>query len=303
MRKNLLTTALIAVFGLLSHAQYISVTSTEFLKTSENNACFYPRFSSAGDFLLVTASNYAGLRMYNFSTKALSTITEDAGAGYNTQISSDGKNILYTKTDFIKNLRNNSLVQIDRNTRIKKQLTSPSREAIVARFANNQVMYVSSKKMIRPKTTSSVVSKLVSIEDQKMVIYSNSTRSVLTPNGVGESYIWPSISPDMKNIVYTVAGRGTYVCKIDGSNVKSVGKLNAPTWLNNTWLIGMLDVDNGERLLSSTLIATTIDGKIRHTISTPAGKMAMYPAASADGKRIAFNTEKGEIYILNIVIK
>jgi hypothetical protein len=36
---------------------------------------------------------------------------------------------------------------------------------------------------------------------------------------------------------------------------------------------------------------------------TPRGVMAMYPAASADGKRIAFNTEKGEIYILNVSIK
>jgi len=31
--------------------------------------------------------------------------------------------------------------------------------------------------------------------------------------------------------------------------------------------------------------------------------MAMYPAASADGSRIAFNTENGEVYLLNIQIK
>ena len=65
----------------------------------------------------------------------------------------------------------------------------------------------------------------------------------------------------------------------------------------------MEDKDDGEKLISSTLIAATIDGKIKQTVLTPTGVMAMYPAASADGKRIAFNTEKGEIYILNISIK
>jgi hypothetical protein len=31
--------------------------------------------------------------------------------------------------------------------------------------------------------------------------------------------------------------------------------------------------------------------------------MALYPDASADGKRIAFHSEKGEIYILTISIQ
>ncbi len=107
----------------------------------------------------------------------------------------------------------------------------------------------------------------------------------------------------MKNIVYTVAGKGTYVCKIDGSNPILIGKINAPIWLSNSWIIGMDDKDDGEKLISSTLIAATIDGKIRQTVLTPTAVMAMYPAASANGKRIAFNTEKGEIYILNVSIK
>ena len=65
----------------------------------------------------------------------------------------------------------------------------------------------------------------------------------------------------------------------------------------------MDDKDDGQNVLSSTVIALTIYGKVRQTLSTPSGKMAMYPAASADGSRIAFNTEKGEVYLLNIQIK
>ena len=93
------------------------------------------------------------------------------------------------------------------------------------------------------------------------------------------------------------------MCNIDGTNPISLGKLGAPVWLNNTWIVGMDDKDDGEKLLSSQLVATTINAKTRQTITTPIGIMAMYPATSADGSKIAFNTEKGEMYLLNIEIK
>ena len=90
---------------------------------------------------------------------------------------------------------------------------------------------------------------------------------------------------------------------MEGDNVVSLGKLSSPVWLDNQWIVGMDDKDDGEKLLSSVLVAVTVDGKIRQTIETPEGKMAMYPAASADGKRIACNTENGELFIIDLLIK
>lgn len=108
---------------------------------------------------------------------------------------------------------------------------------------------------------------------------------------------------DGKHIVYTVAAYGTFVCDINGENPVSLKKLNAPTWLNNEWVIGMNDKDDGDQVITSEIIAVTINGKIRQTLTTPFAKIAMYPAASADGKQIAFNSEKGQIYIMNIELK
>jgi Tol biopolymer transport system component len=65
----------------------------------------------------------------------------------------------------------------------------------------------------------------------------------------------------------------------------------------------MDDKDNGQNLISSTLIAATINGKVRQVLPTQAGKNAMYPVASADGSRVAFNTDKGELYLLTIAVK
>jgi Tol biopolymer transport system component len=303
MKKTLLLFSIFIISGQLLFAQKLDIQSITLLQFKNNEAFFYPKFSPKGDYLLTTSINYAGLNLYDFTQKTQKTLNTDAGAGYDVQMSEDGISILYKKTDFINNRRNNSLISYSRLTDKKIEISAPSREALTPKFAANKPTFVKGKKMIRSNVSSTEAQPIICIEDQKMVIYTASTRKVLTPNGVDASYIWPSISPDRKNIAYTVAGKGTFVCKIDGTNVKALGKLNAPTWLNNSWLVGMDDKDNGEILTSSSLVATTSDGKIRQTLTTPAGKMAMYPAASADGKRIAFNTEKGEIYILNIAIK
>jgi Tol biopolymer transport system component len=273
MKKSILYLLLIAGFISQLRAGQLVVTATEFIKMNDNSSNFYPRFSPVGDYLLLTSSNYKGLRAFYFSSRKISTITTDDGAGLNAQISADGKNILYNKVELIRNLRRNTLMQVNVGNGISKKLSS------------------------------SALKPLITIEDRKMILFKSGTRKVLTPNGAAESYIWPVISPDGKKIAYTVVGKGTFVCNLNGSQPVALGYLNAPRWLNNQWIIGMHDTDDGEKLVSSELIAVGVDGKGRQIIKTPAGKMALYPDASADGKRIAFHSEKGEIYILTISIQ
>ena len=300
MKKLLLV---LIVFGQMLFAQQVSVQSITFLKDSESGGFYYPTFSPTGEFLLVTSENYTGLKQFSFSDKTLKTLTTDAGAGFGVQISADGATVLYKKTEFVKNLKNTSLISYVRSTGKQTQLVGATRENITAKFTANKPQFVKGKTLVRSNIKVTEVVPVICIEDQKMVLYTGSKRNVIAPNWQQASYIWPTISPDKKNIAYTVAGKGTFVCQINGSNPKSLGKLNAPTWINNQWLVGMDDKDDGQDLLSSTLVAVSIDGKVRQIIATPSGKMAMYPAASADGKRIAFNTEKGELYLLNIEIK
>lgn len=302
MNKNLIITLILVVFGQLSYAQFITVESTELLKMNDNSTCFFPRFSPVGDYLLVSGSGYTGLRAYDFASKTITRITDDAGAGYNTQISADGKTILYSKIELVKNLRHNSLVQVEKATRIKKQLTVPTRETLTPRFAVNKSTYIAGKKFVRANVSSSETKPIITIEDRKMVLYTASTRKVLTPNGTNASYIWPVISPDGQQIAYTVVGKNTFVCKLNGTEPISVGYINSPQWLNNSWLIGIDDKDDGEKLISSDLVAVSADGKKHQKLTIPVGKMALYPAASADGKRIAFTTEKGELYILSVSV-
>lgn len=303
MTKRLLSISLFIVLGLCTQAQSVSITATEQLMLPTESTGHYPRFSPMGDYVVFTSANYAGLQLYDFASRKITVLTNDAGAGYNTQISADGKSILYSKTELIQNLRHNTLVQLDKTTRIAKKITTPNRATLTARFATNKPMYVQAGKLQAKNMSAAEQKPVIAIENRKMVIYNGAMRKSLTPNGANESYIWPAISPDGKRIVYTVVGKNSFVCNINGSNVVSVGYLNAPQWLSNEWLIGMNDIDDGERTISSELMAVRADGKLRQKIATPAGKMALYPAASADGKKIAFSTDKGELYLLSVTVK
>ena len=301
MKKLLLFFLLIAQIAL---AQQINVLSIEKIKATDTGGYFYPKISPDNQFILMTRGNYSGLYQYSPVSKSLKTLNEDPGAGYKVQISDDGNTVLYNKTELIRKLRHNSLISQTISNGEKKVLVAPTREQITGKMVNSNPVYVKNRSLVKSnsvKPTDNLY--LITIENQKMVLNKNGVRAELTPSGANASYIWPSISPDNKNIVYTVTGKGTYVCSVTGKNVTSLGKLNAPSWAGNRYVIGMDDRDDGEKLISSSLIITSIDGKLRKKLETPTGINAMYPSASKDGSRIAFNTDRGEVYLMQVEFK
>ena len=85
----------------------------------------------------------------------------------------------------------------------------------------------------------------VSIQDQKMLVSNGEKSYVLAPNGDDASYFWASVSPDGKHLVYVTARYGTFVCDINGNNVRSMGRMNAPKWLDNNHISGMQEFYTG----------------------------------------------------------
>ena len=90
-----------------------------------------------------------------------------------------------------------------------------------------------------------VAQPTVSIQDQKMLVTNGESSYVLAPNGDDASYFWASVSPDGKHLVYVTARYGTFVCDINGDNVRSMGRMNAPKWLNNNQIAGMQEFYTG----------------------------------------------------------
>ena len=114
-----------------------------------------------------------------------------------------------------------------------------------------------------------VAQPTVSIQDQKMLVTNGEHSYVLAPNGDDASYFWASVSPNGKHLVYVTARYGTFVCDINGENVRSMGRMNAPKWLDNNHVAGMQEFyKDHDEIDHVRYISRSIDGKVTRDLTT-----------------------------------
>ncbi len=295
MRKILFALAL--GFSLTAMAQVMNVTSIEKVNLPEQAAV--AAISPQGDYLLLTSATNQGLTKLDLSTNQTQMLSSAPSAGHNVKISPDGQTVVYREGSFnAKHLRYSSLKSVNLTTGATQVLVKPTRDlqgyAIDATSAGVVNKGKFSKKAVGNAKAQNV--PVLSIKkDQLMITVNGKTRN-LSPNGSGYSYLWASLSPDGTKVLYYQAAHGAYVCDLDGSNVRKVGKMRAPVWYDDNTIVGMLDLDDGELVYASTIVAATLDGTTQ--VLTDESTIAMYPHAAAG--KIAFSTPAGEAYIINV---
>ena len=296
MRKLLFALAL--GFSVSAMGQVLNVASIEKVNLPEQAAV--AAISPQGDYLLLTSANNQGLTKYDLTSGQLQTLSTAPSAGHNVKISPDGQTVVYREGSFNKkHLRMSSLKSLNLATGAKQELVKPTRDlqgyTVDATSAGVVNKGKFSKKAIGSAKAQNV--PVLSIDKGKLMLTVNGKTRNLSPNGNnGYSYLWASLSPDGTKVLYYLAAHGTYVCNLDGSNVRKVGQMRAPVWYDDNTVVGMMDLDDGEFIYASTIVAATLDG----TTQTLTGDevIAMYPHAS-NGK-IAFSTPAGEAYIINV---
>ena len=277
MKKILLLA--VALVSIMASAQVLNVESVEKLNIPQNADSKIAGISPDGSYVLITSQSNEGLAKFDLATGKVSTITTAVGAGYNVEISADSKEVTYREVTYAKDKsRLTSLVRQDLATTKKSTLVKSTREMHQARV----------RRAIAP---------IVSIQNGELVLTVGTMTKVLSPNGQGLSYLWPSVSPDGSKIVYYVSG-SVWVCNVNGTNPQRIGKFRAPQWYNNNVVVGMNDQDNGHYVTSSEIVAYTLDGAKQ--VLTNNTIMAMYPYVSADGSKIVCSTPVGEAYLINI---
>ena len=278
MKKILLLT--IALVSIMASAQVLEVASVEKLSIPQNVDSKIAGISPDGSYVLITSQTNVGLQQFDLATSKVITITDAVGAGYNVEISADSKEVTYSELTYAADKsRMTALVRYNLQTANKSTLVKSTRDMHQARV----------RRAIAPT---------LSIQNGELVITIGTVAKILSPNGQGRSYLWPSLSPDGSKVLYHLAGNGTWVCNIDGTNPQRIGNFRAPQWYNNNVVIGMNDQDNGHYVTSSSIVAYTLDGESQ--VLTSGNIMAMYPYASADAKKIVCSTPTGEAYLINI---
>lgn len=263
--------------------------------------------SPDGRQMLVTGPDSKGLYLVDIESRKTHTISESIGAGYEPVFSADGRSICFRSDEYIKKRKVSSLQKLDLVTAdtvfLEKKIRDLSRPAA----AGNNIAYVADGhhriKGFREKLQKSASKETYVIpEDLVPVIYINGIRKTLKPGGEG-SYIWVSLSPDKTRLLYCLAGKGTFVSDLDGNVLATAGKLNAPKWLNNQIVVGMVDKDDGMKVISSEMVAFSLVTKKKINLTSTVERSEMFPFPFPDGRRIAFRTPDGILYIMKIKVR
>lgn len=143
----------------------------------------------------------------------------------------------------------------------------------------------------------------VKVSGNKIILFENG-QEVKTLQPAGDTYyIWPSLSPDKKHILFTAIRKGTFICDLEGKIIKELGELNAPSWINNEWVLGMDEEYDGHTAISSEVYAIHYPSSKKIEISSRTDEIAIFPRASSDASTILFHNPKGELFVTNIKLK
>ncbi len=299
--KKVLISAMLLCSGIYGYAQLLNVASDVKVTLPEGVTTNTATIAPDGSYVVISQNEKNGLQKLDLATQAMTTISE-TGSGFELKISDDSKTVLFRESTIGKDrLRKVALKSADINTGRVNTIVSPTRDLQGFAVKGATVMAMNKGKLTT-KTLSgaTTTAPVVSIDKGRMMLTVNGETKIVAPQGVeGQSYLWPSVSPDGTKIAYYLGRKGAYVCDLDGSNPVFLGSIRAPRWYNNEIVVGMNDQDNGEVVTSSKIVAVKADGTMSQALTDDAS-MAMYPTVSADGAKISYSTANGELHILNI---
>ena len=293
----LLAAALIATLPAMN-AQLLKVESIKKVPVPSGTLVDNATISPDGSFVVFSELSQKGLKKLDLANSKTSVISTKAD-GFGVKIS--GNDVIYREmTTDANHLRWATVKTKNLKTQREQTLVDKSRDVHALSLRGGKALVVEGKQLKSKSlaASSTATDVAVSIIDGQLCVIQNGATRIISPQGTrNASYLWPELSPDGRHICYYHSDTGTYVCDLNGKNVKPLGQLHAAKWLDNSTVVAMRDRDNGYVITSSEIVAKNISN-LREQVLTPKGVVATYPTASA--KRISFVTPKGELYLINL---
>ena len=292
--KKILISAMLLCSSVLGFAQLVEIQSVDKIDLPEGVSVNQATISPDGSFVVFSQNAKGGLHKMDLASKEINMISA-TGNSFDLKIAADGTVVFRESRTAENKLRYTSLKAVDARG-VETTLVAPTRDLNGFAVNGTNVMTVDNNKVEAKSLNggAAVQMPVASIRYGQLCI----DGKVISPNGQeGASYLWPSISPNGTKVCYYLATKGCYVANIDGSDPVFVGAIRAAKWLNDLTVVGMHDIDDGSVVTSSKLVVASIDGKTAQDI-TVKESLAMFP--STNGKRIAYSTPMGDLFIINL---
>ena len=292
--KKIFISAMLLCSSVLGFAQLVEIQSVDKIDLPEGVSVNQATISPDGSFVVFSQNAKGGLHKMDLASKEINMISAN-GNSFDLKIAADGTVVFRESRTAENKLRYTSLKAVDARG-VETTLVAPTRDLNGFAVNGTNVMTVDNNKVEAKSLNggAAVQMPVASIRYGQLCI----DGKVISPNGQeGASYLWPSISPNGTKVCYYLVTKGCYVANIDGSNPVYIGQLRATKWLNDLTVVGMNDLDDGSVVTSSKLIAASIDGQVKQELTVDES-MAMFP--STNGKRIAYSTPMGDLFIINL---
>ena len=301
--KKILFIAFSLVATLVIDAQIMNVGAIERLNVpnAENTITQAVAISPQGDYLLLSTDTKHGLVKWDMTTGNTTTFTNAAVSGSDVSISPDGQQVVYGEVSYKDKRRYEAVKSIDLTNGKKQTLVKPTRNLQGFTVENKTAVTITDGKMKKHALKggdAAVTRPMLTKHHLKLYITRDGVTTLLAPNGADERYIWGSLSPDGNRVLYYVSERGAFVCDVDGSNVIAMGDITAPKWWDNNTIVGMDEQDNEYTIVSSRIVARSLDGE--QQVLTGDDIIATYPLPSQQAGKIVFSTPDGNIYLINV---
>ena len=292
--KKIFISAMLLCSSVLGFAQLVEIQSIDKIDLPEGVSVNQATISPDGSFVVFSQNTKGGLHKMDLASKEINMISA-TGNSFDLKIAADGTVVFRESRTAENKLRYTSLKAVDARG-VETTLVAPTRDLNGFAVNGTNVMTVDNNKVEAKSLNggAAVQMPVASIRYGQLCI----DGEVISPNGQeGASYLWASISPNGTKVCYYLVTKGCYVANIDGSNPVYIGQLRAAKWLNDLTVVGMNDLDDGSVVTSSKLIAASIDGQVKQELTVDES-MAMFP--STNGKRIAYSTPMGDLFIINL---
>lgn len=297
MKTKLLIIA--AACAMTATAQQVEIVQRQQLLQGTESGISNPVLSADGSQLLYTQADYHGLKLLDIANGISSTVSTDNMAGFEPAFASDGKSIYF-------------IAQSTENQRIYREvkrydLADGKAEAVTEKLRGMKAPkavdggFLTVSDAGRRLKADRKGGTCVYSQGNQLVVVRNGKESRLQPVATEHTYMWESLSPDGKSILFYAGGKGAYVCDLEGNITASLGRYTAPRWAGNGYVVAENSTSDGHQFESSQILLLKADGSFSYALTKPE-TMTMNPTASADGLRIAYNTIDGRLFLMDIKI-